>query len=102
MRKTSLFPAVIIAALVITFGATAAMAEVNVQVNGYLPAPPGVHVYMEGPRPYYVQHDRRVYVERDRRYRKHKGHRDNGYRDHGEGHGRDNGHGGEHGGGHGR
>jgi hypothetical protein len=94
------------AAIVATFGATQSQAGfpappmpginmpllppgVNVQVNGYLPAPPGVRIYSSDDRPYYVRSDRRVYLERDRRhYKKNHGHRDRGYRDRGEGHGK--------------
>jgi len=66
--------------------------NVNVHVNGFLPAPPGVHVMIDSGRPYYVERDRRVYMERERpgrhykKYKKH--HRDNG-RGHDRGHGRD-------------
>jgi hypothetical protein len=61
---------------------------VNVHVNGFLPAPPGVHVMIDSGRPYYVERDRRVYMERERpakRYKKQKKHHDN----HGHGHDRD-------------
>ena len=109
MIRFSFGALLILAALVVTFGVTPAQAGfpappmpginmplappgVNVQVNGYLPAPPGIRVYSTDDRPYYVRDDRRVYLERDRKhddkfYKKHKKkHSDNGYRDHGEGH----------------
>ena len=54
----------------------AADVGVNVQINGYLPAPPGVQIYMDAGRPYYVERDRRVYVERDRKYKKPKKYKD--------------------------
>jgi hypothetical protein len=88
--------------------------SVNVHVDGYLPAPPGVNVMIDSGRPYYVQSDRRVYIERDsRRWDKH-GHykKEKKYK---EKHGNKNGHykedkggrgghegGGHEGGGHGR
>ena len=108
MRKTTLITTALVmaAAIVATSGVTQSQAGfpappmpginmplpgVNVQVNGYLPAPPGVRIYSVDDRPYYMKSDRRVYLEKDRRhgkkYKKNK-HRDNGYRDRGEGHGR--------------
>jgi hypothetical protein len=72
--------------------------NVNVRVDGYLPAPPGVRVLVDSGRPYYVERDRRVYIAedrssryyRDRHYKKYKGH----YRDHDRGYdrGHDRGH----------
>jgi hypothetical protein len=64
--------------------------EVNVSINGYLPAPPGVIVRVDAGRPYYVQNERRVYIERERprhaRGRRHK--RDRGrYEKEAHGHG---------------
>ena len=81
--------------------------SVNVHVNGYLPAPPGVNVQIDAGRPYYVESNRRVYIEREpsrhdnrRHYKKYKKH----HRDHGDKHGHykeeHGGHGGR--GGHGR
>jgi hypothetical protein len=63
----------------------------NVHVNGFLPAPPGVHVQIDSGRPYYVERERRVYIERERparyysgrHYKKEKKH----HRDHGKKHG---------------
>jgi hypothetical protein len=69
--------------------------NVNVRVNGFLPAPPGVHVQMDSGRPYYVERDRRVYMERERpirhykKYNRHHRDHDRKYEDHGRGHGRD-------------
>jgi len=99
MRKIKLLPVLLTAAVIALSSLSAptdSSAGVNVQINGYLPAPPGVHVYMGGGRPYYVREHRRVYMERDRRHRRHRPRheRDNqGYRDHGRGEGRGNGHG---------
>jgi hypothetical protein len=92
MRKQSILSLLTITAAVITFGLSEARAGfpappipgVNVQVNGYLPAPPGVHVMVDSGRPYYVESDRRVYMERERPYKHYKKqkkhHRDNGNR----------------------
>jgi hypothetical protein len=110
MRKTTFITTLVLAAAIVaSSGVTKSQAgfpappipgvnmplplpRVNVTVSGYLPAPPGVHIYAVDERPYYVRNDRRVYLERDhrhgRKYKKNK-HRDNGYRDRGEGHGRD-------------
>jgi len=64
--------------------------SVNVSVTGYLPAPPGVHVYVDAGRPYYVERDRRVYIEREKpakqhkkHYKKHKRHHDDNGNRHG-------------------
>ena len=72
--------------------------NVNVHVNGYLPAPPGVNVQIDAGRPYYVERGRRVYIEREPRHYKNKHykkekkhHEDNGNKyghDKHEGHGR--------------
>jgi hypothetical protein len=62
--------------------------SVNVNVTGYIPAPPGVHVQVDAGRPYYVERERRVYMEREpqhhrkhykkhhKRHHKHKRHHD--------------------------
>lgn len=68
--------------------------NVNVSVNGFLPAPPGVNIMIDSGRPYYVERDRRVYMERERpvrHYKKYKRHHmDHDHdRGHGRGHGRD-------------
>lgn len=42
---------------------------VNVRIEGYLPAPPGVHIYYSNERPYYTKEGRRVYLEKDPHYR---------------------------------
>jgi hypothetical protein len=84
MRIKFILPmlAMTVATLSFSFGSARA-ANVNVQINGYLPAPPGVFVQVDAGRPYYVQHNRRVYMERERpeKHRKHykeKKHHDNG------------------------
>lgn len=38
--------------------------DVNIQLNGYLPAPPGVHIYYDAGRPYYVENHKRVYMKK--------------------------------------
>jgi len=85
--RTKLFISMFaIAAFVATFGLNEATAgfpappglpapprpNVNVQVNGYLPAPPGVHVMIDSGRPYYVEREQRVYIERERPDKHHK------------------------------
>ena len=74
MRIKYVIPALLLAVAPLSFGSSQAYAaEVNVQVNGYLPAPPGVYVRMDAGRPYYMERDRRVYMERERpRHRKNK------------------------------
>ena len=94
MRSHTLFSLLILAAASLTFGASQAKAapgpNVNVSINGYLPAPPGVIVHVDAGRPFYVENDRRIYIERERpRHRsKHHG-RD---RRHQEEHAHGNGH----------
>ena len=82
MRTKSIYSLLILTAAVLTFGFTNANAfpgppgilippglpgsSVNVHVDGYLPAPPGVTVQVDSGRPYYVEHERRVYIERER------------------------------------
>jgi hypothetical protein len=56
------------ASLTIAVAGTAfAGPQVNININGFLPPPPGVHVLYDAGRPYYVERGRRVYMERDRR-----------------------------------
>lgn len=76
--------------------------SVNVRINGYVPAPPGVNVQIDAGRSYYVESDRRIYIEKEKpkhkHHKKHKKHHDdqgNHY-----GHDKHEGHGGR--GGHGR
>ncbi|GFO61462.1 hypothetical protein GMST_37870 [Geomonas silvestris] len=100
MRIKLLVPTLLITALSLSFGpGSAHAANVAVQINGYLPAPPGVSVQVDAGRPYYVQDERRVYIEKEPRHYKKKHHKkhDNGNhygqdrhegRDKHEGHGR--------------
>ena len=99
MLKKTIFTLLVISAVTMTICLNEARAglpappglpgpNVNVHVNGFLPAPPGVHVLVDSGRPYYVERDRRVYMERERparRYKKYKKH----HEDRGRGHGRD-------------
>jgi hypothetical protein len=39
--------------------------NVSININGYLPAPPGVVVRVDAGRPYYIQNERRVYMEKE-------------------------------------
>ena len=41
----------------------------NIRVEGFIPAPPGVHIYYADERPYYIKKGRRVYLEKDPHYR---------------------------------
>jgi len=98
MRKSTLFTTLLTAAVIALCSVTvstagiAAPIRVNVQVNGYLPAPPGVHIYLDEGRPFYFEHQQRVYVERDRRHHRDKHRHGYEYREH-EDNGRHNGHG---------
>jgi hypothetical protein len=94
MTRLSLLPTIKTAAIIILSTATVSTAGVNVQINGYLPAPPGVHIQLDAGRPYYIEGERRVYIEKDTKHhkKKHKGHRGHEYRDHDD-NGRHNGHG---------
>ncbi len=92
MRTKSILSLLIITAVAITFGFKEAKAgfpvppglpappglpgspNVNVHINGYLPAPPGVHVQFDAGRPYYVERERRVYLAEERPARHHGGH----------------------------
>ena len=70
-------------AAALTFGVATAKAgpDLNIRVNGYLPAPPGVYVLVDSGRPYYVERERRVYLEREKpgkHHKKKKHHHDNG------------------------
>ena len=111
MRRKSILSLMIMTAAVLTMGLTEAKAgfpgppglpglpglpapNVSVNVNGFLPAPPGVHVMIDSGRPYYVERDRRVYMERDHRhYKKYKKHHRNNGRGHDHDHGHDRGRG---------
>jgi hypothetical protein len=100
--RTKILSMLIMTAVAITLGPNEARAgfpsppglpglpapNVNVSINGFLPAPPGVHVQMDSGRPYYVERERRVYMERERPARHHKKFKKE-HRDHGRGHGND-------------
>jgi hypothetical protein len=102
MRTKSILALLLMTAATLTLGLNSAeAAQVNVNINGYLPPPPGVYVQVDAGRPYYVEHDRRVYMEKQRpgKHRKHykeKRHHDNGQKN---GHYKDEDHGGHGGGG---
>jgi hypothetical protein len=95
MRRIKIVPAVLMAA-VIALGSvtlpTTGSAEVNIQINGYLPAPPGVRVYQGGSRPYYIHRNRRVYLKKDHRHHRDNRRRGQEYRERDD-HGRNEGHG---------
>jgi hypothetical protein len=94
MRTKSILSILLLSATVFTFASNNAEAgvpgilippglpgsSVNVHVDGYLPAPPGVNVQIDAGRPYYVESGRRVYIARerphykDRHYKKGKRH----------------------------
>lgn len=104
MRSKSVYSMLIMTALLLTLAFSSAEAgpsfpgilippglpgsSVDVRIQGYVPAPPGVNVRIDAGRPYYVQSDRRVYMERERpvehrhykKHKKHKRHHDRGYR----------------------
>lgn len=69
--------------------ADAGPVNVDIRLTGYLPAPPGVHIYFEAGRPYYIENHRRVYIEKEPKgdRGRHEGH----YKD--KHHGKKNGHG---------
>ncbi|HEY5514271.1 MAG TPA: hypothetical protein VIK40_11570 [Geomonas sp.] len=70
MSTKSVLSMLMLTAAVLTFTFAGNAEAVNVQVNGYLPAPPGVNVQIDAGRPYYVESHRRVYIEREPRYYK--------------------------------
>jgi len=87
MSLKSVYTMIVMTAVVVTIGYNEAKAgfpappglpgppNVSVNVNGYMPAPPGVHVMVDSGRPYYVERERRVYMEREKpgkHYKKHK------------------------------
>ena len=69
MRSYPLFTLLILSTLALALGYGEADAspgpDVNVSINGYLPAPPGVVVRVDAGHPYYVENERRVYMERE-------------------------------------
>jgi len=85
MKKISL----VLSVIALTMAASNAFAgtAVNVSINGYLPAPPGVQVVLAGGRPCYRENGRVIYLERDRRHHKHKRGYAYGHREHSSDHG---------------
>ena len=72
MHIKSILPMLIMTVAAITFSINSAeAANVDVNINGYLP-PPGVIVRVDADRPYYVEHDRRVYMEKEKPDKHHK------------------------------
>lgn len=106
MRTKPVLAMLMLSAATLTLNfSPAEAANVDVNISGFLPAPPGVVVQVDAGRPYYVQNDRRVFMERrPDKHRKHykEKHRDNGkkkghYKDEGNGGHGEGGHGGGHG-----
>ncbi len=71
MRTKQLLAALAASTLLATAVAGQVRGEVSVNINAYLPAPPGVHVYVDAGRPYYVEHERRVYMKKKPKKAKH-------------------------------
>jgi hypothetical protein len=89
--KKMIVTAAVIASFVVSVPLTVcASIDVNVQIDGYLPAPPGVHILLDAGRPYYLEDSRRVYVEK--KHKKNKGKQLGEYKEH-EDQGAKNGHG---------
>ena len=72
MLTKSIFTMLALSAVALTFGLTEASADVNVQISGYQPAPPGVIVLVDSGRPYYVEGEHRVYMEKRKPAKHHK------------------------------
>jgi hypothetical protein len=72
MKKMK-FQAVLVLAVCLLAGNAWARTDVSVNINGYLPAPPGVQVVVVGGRPAYREGGRVVYLEKEKGHRK-KGH----------------------------
>lgn len=82
MRVKHFMSVLMLTAVLASFAiGNAEAANVSVNINGYLPAPPGVAIRVDAGRPYYVERDRRVYMERrpSKHYRKH--HKKRHYKD---------------------
>ncbi|PKN12382.1 MAG: hypothetical protein CVU69_07820 [Deltaproteobacteria bacterium HGW-Deltaproteobacteria-4] len=72
MLKKLILPVLLMTASTLTFSANEANAgisaqistpNVSVNINGYLPAPPGVVVLLDSGRPYYVEREQRIYIK---------------------------------------
>lgn len=62
--------------------------DLNIQLGAYIPAPPGVRIYVDAGRPYYVENHRRVYMKK-RDHEDNGRHRGHEKKDgHGKGHGK--------------
>ena len=48
--------------------------NVHINIDAFLPAPPGVSILISGGRPYYVEQGRRVYLKEKKHGKHHKGH----------------------------
>lgn len=73
MRIKHVLSMLVLTASLLSFTLGIAEANVSVNISGFLPAPPGVSIYVDAGRPYYVERERRVYMERRpaKHYRKH-------------------------------
>lgn len=76
IRQPRLVILALAAALLFPLSVPSARAEVQVNVTGYLPAPPGMVIHVAAGRPYYLEHDRRVYLVKEHRGHGRKKHRD--------------------------
>jgi hypothetical protein len=85
MRTKFILSMLIMTAVASTFGFKEANAglpglpglpapNVNVSINGFLPAPPGVTIQFYSGRPYYVERGHRVYLKEKKHDKHHKGH----------------------------
>lgn len=73
--------------------AQASSVDLNIQLGAYIPAPPGVRIYVEAGRPYYVENHRRVYMKKRHHedHGRHLGHYKEEHHDREEGHGKEHG-----------
>lgn len=70
--RTKQLLAALAASMVLTTGLTGqARGEVSVNISAYLPAPPGVQIYVDAGRPYYVERGHRVYMKKKPKKVKH-------------------------------
>lgn len=56
--------------------------DVNINLSGYLPTPPGVHIYFDAGRPYYVENHKRVYVKKKEKDEHHDHGKKKGHKKH--------------------
>jgi hypothetical protein len=80
MRSPLILSILCMTAVTITFGPNEAKAvisaqisspNVSVNINGYLPAPPGVFILYDAGRPYYVEREQRIYMVEKPKHKKH-------------------------------